>query len=238
MTELKQAERQQAWSAKGLRRHFSFIAKISPFFRRKRMEKFLRLFHPTHETRILDIGGLPRFWADAKIEAQVTIINLRPLDEYEASFLTPNQSFVLADATCLPWADGSFDLVFSNSLIEHLGTREKQEAFARECVRVADAHWIQTPAKEFPVEPHFLGLFVHWFPKRIRKHLARWCTPWGLLARPKPEIMDQVMDELRLLTCKEFRSLFPGSQIIKERALGLPKSYVAVKLPGPKATRL
>jgi hypothetical protein len=214
-----------------LRRHHEIIAHISGHFRQKRMRAFLDVFNPTRQTRILDVGGLPRFWSGIPVESHITIINLQPLPPHEADFLTPNQTFALADGTQLPWKDQSFDVVVSNSVIEHLGTWERQIAFANECQRVGKTWWVQTPAREFPVEPHYAALFLHWLPKPAQKKLVRRCSLWGWLARPSPAAIDASLAELRLLKLKEFRTLFPGRQIKIERLFGLPKSYIAFKPP-------
>ena len=219
------------WSPAGLRRHHEFVARFSLIFRRKRREAFLRCFTPTRRTRILDVGGLPRFWHGARLEAQMTLVNLQALPPHEAAFLTPNQAFLEANGTRLPWDDRFFDIVFSNSVIEHLGTWENQIAFARECQRVGKAWWIQTPAREFPLEPHYGALFLHWLPKPARKKLLRRFSLWGWLARPREAALDASLAELRLLNSREFRSLFPGSRIKTERLVGLPKSYIAFKPP-------
>jgi len=221
------------WSPTGLRRHFEILARISAHFRHKRIATFLRLFKPTLQTHVLDVGGLPRLWSETAVPAQLTILNLQPLPEHEARFLAPNQKFVQGDGTHLPWQDKSFDIVYSNSVIEHLGTWENQMAFAGECRRVGAGYWIQTPAREFPVEPHFVTLFLHWFSPAARKRLLRHFSLWGWLARPQPEAVAAAVAEVRLLTLKEFRRLFPDGQIIVERWLGLPKSYIAYRLPPP-----
>lgn len=219
------------WSRSGLRRHFEILGRISPIFRRKRIKTFLRLFQPTRQTSLLDVGGLPRLWDGMDVEAQMTIVNLQPLPSHEVLFLASNQKFVQGDGTRLAWEDKTFDIVFSNSVIEHLGTRDNQVAFAQECRRVGNGYWIQTPAREFPVEPHFLTLFLHWFSKPLRKRLLRYFSLWGWLSRPKPDAVEAAVDEVRLLSLKEFKSLFPDGQILIERWLGLPKSYIAYKLP-------
>jgi SAM-dependent methyltransferase len=219
------------WSPVGLRRHHEIVARISRIFRRKRTNAFFGVFKPTRQTRILDVGGLPRFWSAVRTDAKITIINLQPLPAHEAAFLTPNQTFALADGTKLPWEDQSFDVVFSNSVIEHVGTWENQIAFARECQRVGKSWWVQTPAREFPVEPHYVAPFMHWLPKAVQKKLLRRFSLWGWLARPSAEAIDASLAELRLLKAEEFKALFPDSRIQTERLCGLPKSYVAFKPP-------
>src|SRR5262245_416257 len=177
--------------------------------------------------RILDVGGLPRGWEGVPIKSRITILNIHPLDDYEGYFLQSRHVAVVGDGIRLQFADKSFDLVFSNRVIEHLGTWERQQAFAAEARRVGQGYWIQTPAREFPIEPHYFGAFVHWFSKPVQKRLLRNFTLWGLLGRPREETLEQVLAELRLLSGKEFRELFDNSQMWVERVLGLPKSYTA-----------
>ena len=163
---------------------FKVYAKLSPAFRLKRMRRFLEWFHPDKETRILDLGGLPRFWTGVPIEAQITLLNLEPLDDYDRSFMTPRQEAVTGDGTRLDYADEEFDIVFSNSVIEHLGSLDRQAAFASEARRVGKSYWIQTPAKEFIMEPHYVTPFIHWFSKHAQKRLLRNFSLYGWLERP------------------------------------------------------
>src|SRR5713101_7050848 len=85
--ESDQAGRRLPWSPVGLRRHHEIVARISDIFRRNRTGDFLRLFRPSRQMRILDVGGLPRFWKGVPMEARVTIANLQPLPSHEAAFL-------------------------------------------------------------------------------------------------------------------------------------------------------
>ena len=66
----------------------------------------------------------------------------------------------------LPFGDGSFDFVFSNSAIEHLRTPERQRRFAVEVARVGKRYCVQTPNRWFPLESHLLTPWVHYLPKR------------------------------------------------------------------------
>jgi hypothetical protein len=209
---------------------FKISGKLSPLFRQHRMRKFLQLFEPDSKMHILDLGGLPRFWEGIPISSRITILNTHPLNDFERSYLQPNQSFVVGDGTRLNYGDKEFDLVFSNSVIEHLGSLENQEAFAAECRRVGKGYWVQTPAKEFVVEPHFFTLFIHWLPRSAQKRLLKNLSLWGWIYRPSPESIDIVLSELRLLRRKEFKQMFPECQIWTERFCGIPKSYTAYKI--------
>jgi hypothetical protein len=189
------------------------------------MKAFIDQLKPSKDDRILDVGGYPEFWAGSGIESFVTILNLHPTTS------TSNKRIfiVIGDGTDLKYEDQCFDIVFSNSVIEHLGTVEPQQRFASECARVGKRLWIQTPARSFPIEPHFLTPFIHFFPKSWQKKLLRNCTVWGWLVRPSDKQIEDALDEIRLLSETEMRDLFPDCSIKREKILGFTKSYIAVR---------
>ena len=199
-------------------------------FRHRRMKMFYAIFQPSAQVRLVDIGGAPNTWtAESQYHTKfpVTLVNLRFSDPSVAT----NGRFtaVDSDVTNLPFADASFDIAFSNSVIEHLTTWERQQAFASEARRVAKKLWIQTPARSFPVEPHLLAPFFQYLPKHVQTRMARHFTLWGLLTKPNAAQVNTMVAEIRLLTCREMKQLFPDCLILKERVLGLTKSYVAVR---------
>jgi predicted SAM-dependent methyltransferase len=194
-------------------------------FRRRRMRQFFSLFVPSTCTRVLDIGGTAQTWnAESEHPASfsVTLVNIRSTGASDQ----PHLSFVEGDATELPFEDNAFDIAFSNSVIEHLGTWERQQAFAREARRVARRLWIQTPARNFPIEAHLLTPYIQYLPKSVQHRVVPW-TPRGILT---PDVVHQIVDEVRLLTFKEVQRLFPDCLILRERFLGLTKSYIAVRI--------
>ena len=94
---------------------------------------------------------------------------------------------------------------------------------------MARSYYVQTPARSFPLEPHWLGLFVHWLPLTWQKRIVRRFTVYGLVMKPSPAQIDSLLEEYRLLSYGELRDLFPDAEIRRERFMLLPKSYVAVR---------
>src|SRR5215471_15708696 len=122
------------------------LTALSLRFRRRRMERFLRTFHITPETTILDIGGTPDCWELIAERPRVTLLNTPRAKED----LRGAASWVAGDGRALPFRDRSFDIVFSNSVIEHVGDAASQTRFAAEVARVGRAYWVQTPNRRFP----------------------------------------------------------------------------------------
>ena len=182
------------------------------------MRRFLSLF----EGSILDVGGTATTWSECS--RQVTILNLKEPGEGEPR----PERFVVGDARALPFADSTFDVVYSNSVIEHLGTFDNQSELAREVRRVGKSYWVQTPARCFPVEPHYLTPFVHWLPARLRRRVLPY-TIWARIAHPPSSYMDRRIAEVRLVSRRELARLFPDAVIERERFLGLTKSWLAIR---------
>lgn len=198
---------------------------IGKFFRRKRMGEFARMFGIAGQTRILDIGGTLYNWSLIDVQVHLTIVNLSPPPAHLPDWV----NWIVADACNLPFSDNTFDIVYSNSVIEHLFTREAQQQMAREVQRLAPKYYVQTPNSRFPVEPHYLTPFIHWLPVSLRKRMIRNFTLWGWIARPSRDTCVRRVEEIQLLNEKELRDLFPGATIQHERLAGLTKSLIAVK---------
>ncbi len=195
------------------------------------MRRFIREYGVTEKTRILDIGGTPDCWRLAGCSPQVVLLNMpRAKDD-----LSGAETWVSGDGRMLPFRDAAFDLVFSNSVIEHVGDAASQENFASEAARVGRGYWIQTPNRWFPVEQHLLTPFIHWLPKRWQRVLAPRCNVWSALSRVAPDRRDfyvrHFLSDVRLLSPAQLRRLFPEARLIRERFLGLTKSLIACKKP-------
>lgn len=209
----------------------SLLNKGLAHFRARRMRLFQRIFQISESTRVLDIGGSPLIWELAAVHPRLTILNL-------PTALTPpgdDMLLVAGDGRYLPFKDAAFDIVFSNSVIEHVGARADQQSFAAEIARVGRCYWVQTPNRYFPIELHLMLPLVHFLPKSLQRSIVERFTIWQLLAQPsEPQrryYVDHFLSGLHLLAAREMQSLFPDARIVKERLLGWPKSLIAVRTP-------
>ncbi|MBG99410.1 MAG: methyltransferase type 11 [Solibacterales bacterium] len=198
-------------------------APFARYFRRRRFRWLAQIFSIGPQTTILDLGGYEYYWSYLDQRPRVTIVNLDLGGSHTSNFC-----WLAADARKLPFLDRSFDVVFANSIIEHVGDQESRYRFAREVERVGRSYYIQTPNYWFPFEPHLLTPFIHFFPTRLKKILLRNFTVWGLLVRPTRQGCEEFVRDVRLLNAKELQELFPKARIHRERFLGFTKSLIAV----------
>lgn len=134
------------------------------------------------------------------------------------------------DGTALQFGFKQFDLVFSNSVIEHVGDWDKQRLFAKEMIRCGKSIYLQTPNKWFFIEPHLIATFIHWLPFSVARHLVRWFSIWGWVTKPSQATIDDFLSHIRLLNEKEVKELFPGCNILNEKILGMTKSFIVVSV--------
>ncbi len=198
---------------------------ISGFFRKKRMAQFLQSFDVTEDKHVLDVGGTPFNWNLLSKRPTVTLINYQ-LPKHKTTDFT----YVVADARNLPFTTSSFEIVYSNSVIEHLGNTDNQRKMAQEIRRVGKQYYVQTPNKWFPVEPHYLAPFIHWLPKQLRPFFIQYFSLLGWVQKLDNARCKQLVEEIHLVDEKEFATMFPESQIWKERFLNLVKSLTAVRI--------
>jgi hypothetical protein len=200
---------------------------ISHRLRERRFAAFERAVNSlSRPVRILDIGGEVAYWENRgwteREDIHITLLNL------EVEPATPaNITSVKGNATRLPWADDTFDIAFSNSVIEHLYTLDRQRQMASEVQRVARAYWVQTPNFWFPIEPHYLVPIWHWLPERARVAiLTRRRVGWAGRT-PDPAKALEIIRETRLMRRRELAQLFPDATLMPERIGGLVKSWTA-----------
>lgn len=178
---------------------------------------------------VMDVGGRADYWDNVGLDGieHITLTNYDPA-ELGRQTHDPNMfSESLGDARDLSdFDDQSVDLIHSNSVIEHVGSWNDMAAMASEVARVGRSGWIQTPAFEFPIEPHYRAPFMHWFGAPIQKRL--FAISFDKQKRQLPmAVRRQELDCVNLLSHREMKDLFPGKDIYIERLALLPKSYTA-----------
>lgn len=178
--------------------------------RRRRHERFFTAARLPAGARVLDVGCGTIGLRALEPELDITGVDIREVPGYPGPF-------VRADAAeGLPFADGEFDLVYCNSVIEHVPCA-RRAAFAAELRRVGRGWFVQSPAWSFPLEPHSLLPGAHWLPVGLRR------AYWHLGAAGNWE-------EISLLRRREIEALFGPAQ--PERWGPLVKSWVCVRAPG------
>lgn len=221
-----------------------FVVKSDPYkdpksleskFRRRRFERVLELIDrslkATGRCRIMDIGGTETYWNIVRDELgrpglEIHICNLELPEVENTELFTP----VAADATDMrEFADMSFDLVHSNSVIEHVGGWAAMKRMAANVRRLAPSYYVQTPYFWFPMEPHYRSLGFHWMPEQIRfRRLMKRAHGFS----KRLETVDDAMDHVQycaLLDKTQMRTLFPDAELVDEKFMGLTKSLMAIR---------
>jgi hypothetical protein len=193
-----------------------------------RWERLRGAFPEIGSMSVIDLGGTAEAWLRAPVRpAMVYIVNLEPQPEDPpAPWIRADQ----ADACDLPAhvRDGRYDLVYSNSVIEHVGGHAQRARFAEAVHKLADRHWVQTPYRYFPVEPHWLFPGFQFLPLAARAELSR---RWPLVhtrSRSWDEGLRAAMG-VELLSRAEMAYYFPHSTLMSERMGGMVKSLIAMK---------
>jgi SAM-dependent methyltransferase len=192
---------------------------ISLRSRERKLRLFMEDLQPTSATTVLDVGadelgfgeghgcGTLNFFEERyPWPERITALGLHDGRGFRARY--PGIAYVQGDACALPFADGEFDIVFSNAVIEHVGGRDRQRKLVSEALRVGRRVFITTPNSRFPVEVHTRLPLVHWLPDGLAHPLYR--------AAGK-----EFATHIHLLSRRSLASLFPGRVRIVGRGMTL-----------------
>ena len=179
--------------------------------RRRKLRLFLEEMRPTQSSTILDVGvdeigfgsaggqsgcGTHNFFEELyPWRRRITALGLHDGTAFRRRY--PEVAYVQGDACALPFPDESFDVVFSNAVIEHVGDAERQRLFVAEALRVGRRVFLTTPNRWFPIEVHTRLPLVHWLPQ-------------GVAARAYDLSGMGWAKENHLLGSRDLRRLFPG----------------------------
>ncbi len=200
--------------------------------RKKRFALFKSFIDPVQSPlKILDVGGYADFWNNSSFlnedigNIELTLINIDPSNSPIASSKIKR---VVGDARNMKmFSNKEFDIVYSNSVIEHVGSYNDQRQLANEVMRVGKKYFIQTPNLYFLIEPHFVFPLFQFLPIELRVWIVtHFSTGWyGKI--PDRKQAKKIVSSIRLLNKKDFLNLFPEGKIWEEKILGLTKSFIA-----------
>jgi Methyltransferase domain len=202
--------------------------------RQKRWEFFRELASSVgHPMRILDVGGSQSVWERIGFVNQpgihITILNTeKHTSKYE------NVECFLGDGCSMPqYRDQEFDIVFSNSVIEHVGDEVRIRQMADEVRRVGRNYYLQTPNYYFPLEPHFFFPFFQFLPISVRTSLVQHLDLAFIHKIPVRADAEAEVRKINLLTKRQVKRLFPKASIVEERLFGMTKSIQAYEFNLP-----
>ena len=198
---------------------------VASAFRRRRWTRLLDRFPDLAEMRVLDLGGTVQHWTTSPVmPASLTVLNLMGQEAPDERV-----DVQIGDACDPPSCVRSetYDLVYSNSVLEHVGGHARRQQMADVVAASGERHWVQTPNRYFPLEPHWLFPGFQFLPISARI----WVTehwPLGYIRGVGRAAVEQVLST-ELVGSREMSFLFPDSELQSERALGLTKSLIAVR---------
>jgi hypothetical protein len=206
-------------------------SKVTLHVRRKMFQLFMNVMHPSETTSILDLGVtsekdhqasnyFERFYPH---KHRIVCAGIEDGHHLERAY--PGITFrPIQLGEKLPFSDRQFDIVFSNAVIEHVGSETKQRLFVEDALRVSKAFFLSTPNRFFPVEMHTGLPLLHFLPKRAHR----------LLLAKMGHNYWASESNLNLMDAKEFRRLFPNSipvKIEKVRLFGFCSNLAAYSPP-------
>jgi hypothetical protein len=145
-------------------------------------------------------------------------LNVEDMQRYQHDYRGCGFQAVIADGCRLPFPDQSFDVVFSNAVIEHL-TPDGQQRMAGEILRVGRSWFVTTPNFWYPIEMHHKLPLFQFLPRSVQERIRRRYRTW-----PDGE-------PIHLLTSQKIARLLPGSQVLKTRVTFFPETLIAFRPP-------
>jgi 2-polyprenyl-3-methyl-5-hydroxy-6-metoxy-1,4-benzoquinol methylase len=125
---------------------------------------------------VLEVGTGSGAIAASLAEAVGPLGRVEAIDVVDERVVTEGVHFTRVEGTDVPFGDGSFDVVISNHVIEHVGDRSEQLRHLRELRRVLrPGGWayLAMPNRWRVVEPHFKLPLLSWLPAGLRSRYVR-----------------------------------------------------------------
>ena len=195
------------------------VRRISATARRRVHDLFMQKMQPRLHERILDIGTSDDTGIESNMLEQLYLYrkNLTCASLTNGELILAAYSGVrhvkIAPGELLPFKDNEFDIVYSNAVLEHVGSRMKQGRFIAEMCRVGPRRFLAVPNRGFPIESHTCLPLVHYLPKAWFRRLLRG-TRYDCWSNE---------ENLNYISARELRAMWPagGQPAIVHAGIGL-----------------
>lgn len=202
---------------------------ISAKSRAQKFDQFLTLLDPKEKETIVDVGVNTTEYSatDNYLEKfypypdRITTVGVEDMSDFQKRY--PKVTVVQGDGRDLSFPDNTFDIAYSNAVIEHVGNFDDQRHFLSELFRVSRRGYLTTPNRHFPIELHTRVPLLHLLlSKSSFDHFVTWIGKgWA------------AGNYMSLLSEKDLRALFSQVGIthytlIRNRFLGLPMTFTIV----------
>lgn len=202
---------------------------ISAKSRTKKFSQFLSLVAPKPEETIVDVGVntteysatdnyLEKFYPHTE---KITAVGMGDFSIFKKRY--PKVTALSGDGRALSFTTNTFDIAYSNAVIEHVGTFDDQRQFLSELYRVSSRGYLTTPNRYFPIELHTRIPLLHLLLSK--KNFDAFVTKIG-----KSWAAGNYMS---LLSEHDLHTLFSevgikNYTLIKNRFCGLPMTFTIV----------
>lgn len=205
-----------------------FVERILSSQRRKLFDAFMQFRQGSPEDKVLNLYMKPSplfdnsdylmALSDLPQRMHITSCEMRP----------PNAD---KRALRLPYADGEFDWVFCNEVLEHAGSAEQQYVLVQELYRVArKGVFLTTENRLHPIEFKTGFPFLHLLPETGWRRLLKWCGKgkWA---------SESMLNPVDARALYRFASLLPGKpehDVGHKRVFGI-KAHFFLMIPKRKS---
>ena len=211
----------------------SVFSKLSRISRARKLDLFNKIMNPTKQMKLLDVGaqinpdgdGMLQLIDTYKWKNNISAVNISKEHISAIRKFYPEIDAVVCDACELPWPDKHFDIVYSNAVIEHVGSFERQMKMASEIMRVGKRWFVTTPNSWFPFEFHLRLPFVTWLPGNCYLRIGEIISYDHAKRKYK---LGRKRNDLRLMSAGELRKCFPSGKVVKQRVTFMAETLIAI----------
>jgi len=185
-----------------------------------------------YKHKVLDVGADNEEYKESDnflekkypFKNNITALGVKKLNNFSKKY--PEVKAITYDGKFFPFKDNSFEFVWSNAVLEHVGGKLRQELFISEMIRVAKKKIVfTTPDITFPIELHTKLPFIHWLRKeRADRIYASTGKKWA--TKDYMHLLNK-KDLIIILTKMQVKYSF-DYKIVHNRLLGLTATFTVL----------